>query len=130
MLVRSGRADDQHQKDRLARMAMACETARLWIESAAMRVEGDPSDPEGAAAYALLAREATERACLEVVELAERALGMLAHAETTPVDRMRRDLSMFLRQAAPDAKRMRAAEALVKRDCRAETLDRGARSAP
>ena len=122
MLVRSGRADDPHQRDRIARMAMACETARLWIESAAMRVEGDPADPDGAAAYALLAREATERACLEVIEMAERALGMLAHAETTPIDRMRRDLSVFLRQAAPDAKRMRAAGALVERDRLAETL--------
>ena len=126
MLVRSKRADDPHQRDRLARMGIACETARLWIESAAARVEGDPADPEGAAAYALLAREATERACLEVIDLCERALGMLAHAETTPIDRMRRDLSMFLRQAAPDAKRMRAATALVERDCRAETLGGGA----
>ena len=122
MLARSGRADDPHQRDRLARMSMACETARLWIESAATRVEGHPTDPEGAAAYALLAREATERACLEVIDLAERALGMLAYAETTPVDRIRRDLSLFLRQAAPDAKRMRAAEALVKRDCLPEAL--------
>ena len=122
MLMASGRAEDPHQRDRVARMAMACETARLWIESAATRVEGDPADPDGAAAYALLAREATERACLEVIEMAERALGMLAHAETTPIDRMRRDLSMFLRQAAPDAKRMRAAGALIERDCLAETL--------
>ena len=122
MLMRSGRADDPHQRDRIARMAMACETARLWIESAAMRVEGGPADPDGAAAYALLAREATERACLEVIEMAERALGMLAHAETAPIDRMRRDLSMFLRQAAPDAKRMRAVEALLQRACLPETL--------
>lgn len=121
-LARSGRADDPHQRDRIARIGMACETARLWIESAARRVEDDPADPEGAAAYALLAREATERACLEVIDLAERALGMLAHAETTPVDRMRRDLSMFLRQAAPDAKRMRAATAMAERGTLAEDL--------
>ena len=122
MLARSKRADDPHQRDRIARMGIACETARLWIESAAARVEGGPADAEGAAAYALLAREATERACLEVIDCCERALGMLAHAETTPIDRMRRDLSMFLRQAAPDAKRMRAAAALVERDCRPEAL--------
>ena len=122
MLVRSKRADDPHQADRIAHMAMACETARLWIESAAHRVEGEPADRDGAAAYALLAREATERACLEVIDLAERALGMAAHAETLPIARMRRDLSMFLRQAAPDAKRMRAAALLVERDTRAEAL--------
>ena len=125
-LRRSGRADDPHQRDRIAGMATACETARLWIESAALRVENGPSDPEGAAAYALLAREATERACLEVIDLTERALGMLAHAETTPIARMRRDLSMFLRQAGPDAKRMRAAAALVARGCSAEGLGRAA----
>ena len=123
-LKRAGRADDPHQRDRIVRMAIACETARLWIESAASRIENNPADAEGAAAYALLAREATERACLEVIDLAERALGMLAHAEATPIDRMRRDLSMFLRQAAPDAKRMRAAEALVERDTLADRLGR------
>ena len=122
MLARSKRADDPHQADRIARMAMACETARLWIESAARRIEGAPADADGAAAYALLAREATERACLEVIDLAERALGMAAHAEALPVARMRRDLSMFLRQAAPDAKRMKVAHALVERDARADAL--------
>ena len=126
-LARSGRADDPHQRDRIARMAIACETARLWIESAAVRVESEPTDADGAAAYALLAREATERACLEAIDLAERSLGMLAHAKTTPIDRMRRDLSMFLRQAAPDAKRMRAADALVRRNALAEELGRGKR---
>ncbi|WMS44794.1 acyl-CoA dehydrogenase family protein [Acuticoccus sp. MNP-M23] len=112
-LTRAGRADDPHQQRRIAEAGAACETARLWLESAAMRVESDPADPEGAAAYALLAREATETACLTVIDRVERALGTFAYDAASPVDRIRRDLSLFLRQAAPDAKRARAARALV-----------------
>ncbi|UOM36541.1 acyl-CoA dehydrogenase family protein [Acuticoccus sp. I52.16.1] len=114
-LVETGRADDPHQARRVFEAASACETARLWIESAAAKVEGQgaaPVEPEAAAAYALMAREATETACLTVMDRTERALGTAAFEEGD-VDRIRRDLSLFLRQAAPDAKRARAARTLV-----------------
>ncbi len=112
-LLKAGRADDPHQQRRIAEAGTACETARLWLELAATRVESGPADPEGAAAYALLAREATESACLTVIDRVERALGTAAFDAGSPVDRIRRDLSLFLRQAAPDGKRARAARALV-----------------
>ena len=130
LLVRLGRADDPYQRVRVAEAAMACETARLWIEAAANRVEGAgcgcPRDAsardEDAAAYALLAREVTERACVTVMQTVDRALGTMGHGEGTVVERVRRDLGLFLRQANPDGKLARAAAALVERDGRAEAL--------
>lgn len=121
-LTRSGRAGDAHQERRLAEAAIACETARLWLEGAAARVECGTGDPEGAAAYALLAREVTVKASTTVMALAEEALGMAAYDERLPVDRIRRDLGLFLRQAAPDAKRARAAQALIANATTAEGL--------
>ncbi|MCF3934552.1 acyl-CoA dehydrogenase [Acuticoccus sp. M5D2P5] len=116
-LRRRGRANDPHQERRISDAARACETARLWIESAARRVEAEGTcpDPEGAAAYALMAREATEEACLTVIDRVERGLGMMAF-EHGDIERIRRDLSLFLRQAAPDAKRARIARFLVADD--------------
>lgn len=115
------RSEDPHQQARIAEVALACETARLWIEQAAMRVE-DADAGEDAAIYALLAREATERACIEVLTVVERALGTVAYCEGHPVERVRRDLGLFIRQAAPDAKRAAIARHLAARSVRAEAL--------
>jgi hypothetical protein len=56
------------------------------------------------------------------MERVEAALGLSAYAQGTPVERTLRDLRVFLRQAAPDAKRARAAKALVEWNVRAEEL--------
>lgn len=122
-LARRGQSAAPLQQTRIAAAATACETARLWIDEAAGRVEReDPRDGDAAAAYALLAREVTERACLEVIAVVEAAIGTAAHMEGTPIERIRRDLSLFVRQAAPDAKRARAVEILARRNIRPEAL--------
>ncbi len=118
-----GRERHPVQEMRLGEAAIACETARLWVERAAVRVEADGDrDAEGAAAYALFAREATEAACRRVIDLSAGALGTGAFAAGEPVERIRRDLDLFIRQAAPDAKRSRAVSALLARDGLPEDL--------
>lgn len=72
-----------------------------------MRIEAAGGNP-GVAIYVLLAREAVEAACVEVMDLAERAIGTAAHGTAHPVDRMCRDLRFYLRQAALDDKLARA----------------------
>lgn len=121
-LDKARRAGDPHQASRIAGAAIACEGARLWLERACQVVECEEGPAEDAAAYALLAREAVESACLTVIDIVDRALGTFAYDTTSPVERIRRDLSVFLRQAAPDAKRMRAARALVARQALPEAL--------
>ena len=117
MLVREGRVTDPHQQRRLVEMAIALETARLWVVRAAEAVEAHKARPE-AATVSLLAREAVARCCREVIDAVEQGLGTRAHIAGTPVERARRDLSFYLCQATPDAKRVRAAEAL----CAAQVL--------
>ena len=65
---------------------------------------------------ALLARQAVETACQQGIALAERAVGTLAFASGTDIDRIRRDLAFFLRQADLDGKMQRAASALAGAD--------------
>jgi len=111
-LIARERADDPHQQRRIVDAATAIETARLWLMRAANEIEAESAAPRKAS-LALLAREVTHYACKGVIDAVESALGMAAHVEGSHVDRVRRDLSLFLRQAAPDAKRARAAQALV-----------------
>ena len=111
MLVREGRATDPHQQRRIVEMAIALETARLWIVRAAEAVEAHDARPE-TATLSLLAREAVARCCREAIDAVEQGLGTRAHVTGTVVERVRRDLSFYLCQAAPDAKRARAAQTL------------------
>lgn len=116
-----GRADDPQQQLRLFDAAIAVETARLWLQRAAMAVEASDARPE-TATLSLMAREVTERSCRQVMEAAQRALGTAAHVAGTPIERICRDLSLFLCQAAPDAKNARAAAALAGHDAALDVL--------
>ena len=121
MLAQQNRTDDPHQRDRLARAAMALETARLWLLRASAEVEARGALPRKAA-LSLFARDVTERCCRTVMAEVEGGLGMAAHAQGTNVERIRRDLSLFLCQAVPDAKRQRAVETLTETGGRIEHL--------
>lgn len=105
----------QAQLHRLARMATLAHGARLLVEDAAMRVER-PDAGQDAVALSLAAREAVERACLDGIAIADRALGTRAFATGEKADRTRRDLSFFLRQANLDGKLDQVAETLLQSD--------------
>ncbi len=111
------REGDPHQKARLGAAAMAAETAELWVLRAAALAEDFASDPPAVDApaiyapavdapavdaYVNLTRLAVERAALEVIGLAERGLGLSALTRPSPVERVARDLSTYLRQPFPD----------------------------
>ncbi len=100
-LRQTGRGQDANQAARLGQAAMATETARLWVSAAAARAEAALPGPE-AAAYANLARGAVERAALEVLELAQRSVGLAAFLGPHPLERLGRDLATYLRQPGPD----------------------------
>ncbi|MXO93893.1 acyl-CoA dehydrogenase [Erythrobacter arachoides] len=107
-----GRTEDSDQRRRIVACATALETARLWLTRCALEVEG-PDAAESKATLSLLGREVVENACRTVIDQVDRALGMAAHEQGSPIERIKRDLALFLCQAAPDAKRERAASVLV-----------------
>ena len=54
-------------------------------------------------AYAHMARSAIERICLDVQEAAIRSVGAAGLMRAHPMEQIVRDLTMYLRQPAPDA---------------------------
>lgn len=100
-LRRTGRGAHPNQAARLGQAAIAAETARLWVEAAAARAEA-PGAGADAVAHAGLARLAVERAALDVLELAQRYIGLQAFMRPNPIERITRDLATYLRQPAPD----------------------------
>ncbi len=118
-LDRRGQADAPLQSERLRRMVMACETARLWISRAAAEVERPAARPE-AAAVAILARLVVADEARVLIAAMDDALGAASFATAHPVERRRRDLSFYLRQAAPDAMGQAALDMLRGDPCLAQ----------
>jgi alkylation response protein AidB-like acyl-CoA dehydrogenase len=100
-LRHTGRGQDPHQAARFGQAAIAAETARLWCCAAAGRAEATELGQD-AAAYTNLARCAVERAALDVLELAQRSVGLSGFLRPHPLERLCRDLATYLRQPGPD----------------------------
>ncbi len=111
------RLDDPMQLTRYARAVSLCRAMTSLLRETSQTVEAavnsDPAATDAAVADALLARQFVEESCVEILQLAEKSLGTAAHVRRTSIERIRRDLSMFLRQAAPDAKLLKAGRLLA-----------------
>ena len=108
VLRRRRQVDAPMQLARFAEMLMARETALLWVERMASIAEAD-GDPAVQVATVNLGRGAVERAGLDAIRLAQRSMGMSAFVAPEPVERMMRDLGVYLRQPAVDAVLLEAA---------------------
>ncbi len=101
-LHRLGRADHPGQQARFGEVEAAVETARLWLLGVA-RLWARPgaTDAERVAAVQS-ARGAVERACTDVMRLADHAAGARGLGQPGPLERVARDLRLYLRQPDPD----------------------------
>lgn len=97
---------DPLQRAKFADAVVATRTAGLWVREAALRAATE--DPD-ASAFARLTRGVVERAGLDVMELSARLVGTRSAFEGQRIDKITRDLSLYLRQAGPDYARDQAA---------------------
>lgn len=98
----TGRGGDPHQLARIGEAAIAVETARLFVERAADLAGDASANPDQVVAYVNLARLAVERAGLDVLERAQRSVGLAGFLQAHPLERLSRDLATYLRQPGPD----------------------------
>ena len=70
----------------------------------------------------LLAIRAQERAGLDVLERAQRSVGLAGFLQTHPLERLMRDLATYLRQPGPDRALTHAAAHVLADDRPADTL--------
>ena len=102
-LRETGLADHPAQRTRVAEMAVAIESGDLWLKGAAASAERAPKEAEAITVYAGMARIAIENICLDVIRASERCVGARGLIRPWPFERMIRDLTMYLRQPAPDS---------------------------
>ena len=96
------RTKDVHQQARTGEAAIRLETGTLWLLGAARLAERDV-EAEAHVAYAQMTRTAIEAVCLDVLRLVDRSVGARGLMPPSAVERIGRDLRLYLRQPAPDA---------------------------
>jgi len=101
-LTARGRDGAPEQRERLGRLFINAQAARLWLLHVAPIAEYPDQAPDHATASVNLARIAIEAACVQSIQLAQRCLGLSAFLAGNPVERICRDLATYLRQPAPD----------------------------
>jgi alkylation response protein AidB-like acyl-CoA dehydrogenase len=101
-LVTRGRGDDPYQLQRISHCVAAARTARFWIEEAARRLGAGDHDPAAVVAFANLTRMVTEQSALDIMEPVQRGVGLVSFIRPSPIERICRDLSTYLRQPVPD----------------------------
>lgn len=112
-LSSTGKAGDAIHRARFAQCATACRSAGLWVRRASERAEAQEPD---AIPLVLMTRGIVEDAGFVAMEAAARSVGTAAFFTGQPIDRITRDLGLYLRQPVPDEARDRAAAAWIERD--------------
>ena len=97
-LGEAGRTDDAFQQARVGQMAVRIESGRQWLRGAAEQWETGQSAPERMVAYAAMMRLATEEICNEVTQMTEKSVGARGLMRPHPVERIGRDLTIYLKQ--------------------------------
>ncbi len=97
-----GRHTDPHQAARIGKMLIHCHTAAAWIDEMAQRSVRHRAEPKHLISYANLARLAIEQACLKVIPLVQRGLGLHGFLASNPLSNIMTDLATYLRQPAGD----------------------------
>ncbi len=98
----AGRTTDPYQRSRVGQMTILVESGRQWLDRAGEIADSDP-DPTRVIHYANMARTAIAGCCEECIQLAQRSVGARGLLHPQPIARLCADLSMYLRQPAPDA---------------------------
>jgi alkylation response protein AidB-like acyl-CoA dehydrogenase len=110
----TGKATDAIQRARFGTCVAAARSAGLWVTNASYLAEAETPD---AIPLVLMTRGVIEEAGLAAMEGAARAVGTASFFEESRIDRITRDLGLYLRQPVPDQARDRAAAAWLEADC-------------
>jgi len=112
-LVATNKGADPVQRARFAPLVVGLRGAGAWVARAAQATEAGEAD---AVAVTLMARGAVEEAALAAMEAAARSVGTASFFRGNALDRITRDLGLYLRQPVPDQARDRAAAAWLEAD--------------
>jgi alkylation response protein AidB-like acyl-CoA dehydrogenase len=115
------RASDVFQQQRVAEMAIRVKTGNLWLDAAGQNLDrflSNPTDTQRKKllTYANLMRTAIEQICVDIMIFCQRSIGARGLMRPLHFERIIRDLTIYLRQPAPDAALIAAGRAVLESD--------------
>ncbi len=122
------RTDDAFQRARLGEMAIRIESGNLWLTGAAaafdtyLQSEKTAADAERVLAYTNMMRTAIESICTDIIALCQKCVGARGLMRPLLFERVIRDLSVYLRQPAPDAALADAGRFVLETEVPAQVL--------
>lgn len=101
-LKKMKRADASEQKTRLAKLAILRTTGNVWLKKMANVLDERFEKPSNAMYYTNMFRTVTREICEEVLQICEISVGLQGLMAPHPLERIHRDLSVYLKQPGPD----------------------------
>ncbi|MBW4655728.1 MAG: acyl-CoA/acyl-ACP dehydrogenase [Kaiparowitsia implicata GSE-PSE-MK54-09C] len=113
-LQAENRTSNPFQQERLGQMAIALETGQLWLRGAADAIAAYApqfggevgvvnSQANRLLAYTNMMRTTVEQVCMDMMQMCQRSVGTRGLLPPNPIERVVRDLTLYLRQPAYDA---------------------------
>ncbi|WP_031428569.1 acyl-CoA dehydrogenase family protein [Flavimarina sp. Hel_I_48] len=115
-LTSLGRHNDTIQKARIAQIAIALESGDQWIQKTGEIIDNKELEDNFKIHQANMLRCAILEICTEVMHLAERAVGLQGFMRSHKMEKLHRDLSVYLKQPGPDAALQRVGEWVFNED--------------
>lgn len=101
-LERMDRTNATEQVSRLARLSILRETGNLWLSEMGKVMDRRYKSPSECVRYANMFRTVVREICEETLQLCEFSVGLQGMIAPHPLERIHRDLSVYLKQPGPD----------------------------
>lgn len=90
------------QVARLGRLAVLRETGSVWLNRAGQAMDNRYVDPSASMHLANMFRTVTRDICEEILKVCDMSVGLQGTIEPHPLERIHRDLSVYLKRPGPD----------------------------
>ncbi len=97
-----GRLEAHDQRLRLGRLSILMEGGSLWLQGAGKVMDEKQENPAAYVHYSNMVRTVIRDICEEVLSLCGMSVGLQGMMKPHPLERIQRDLSVYLKQPGPD----------------------------
>jgi alkylation response protein AidB-like acyl-CoA dehydrogenase len=101
-LLKFDRTNDPNQLRRIGELAILQKRGRIWLEKAGSYADNKKIKPDAFIQYANMFRTEARTICEEILRLTELSVGLQGLMAPHPLERIHRDLSVYLKQPGPD----------------------------
>lgn len=102
-LKRLDRTDSPDQVRRMGKLSILRESGNLWLRGAGDALDRRYSHSSECVTYTNMFRTVTRTICEESLKICEKSVGLQGMMAPHPLERIHRDLSVYLKQPGPDS---------------------------